>query len=310
MSDLRPTGSSSQKAEQWRARQAAADRAARHAAWAFSIAIVACLGLVVTYLAGGQTQVEGLLLFVAFFAIGIGLAVWVKRIVGPQEVVEDRYPMRSADEDRDRFEEAVEETLDQVGLGDRRRFLLRLLTGAGASLGLALLIPLRSLGPGPENELFFTAWTPGARLVDPEGRAIRAEDVVSDQVVTVFPEGHVGSADSQAVLVGTREGLLQRDQLVTETVDGMVVYSKICTHAGCPVGLYRARAGELLCPCHQSTFDVNRGAVPVSGPAGRALPQLPIGVNDQGFLVALGDFSAPVGPSFWNMTRTPRTPEA
>jgi ubiquinol-cytochrome c reductase iron-sulfur subunit len=101
-------------------------------------------------------------------------------------------------------------------------------------------------------------------------------------VTTVFPEGHEEGRSDWAP-------------------EGCLAYSKICTHAGCPVGLYRAEAGELLCPCHQSTFDVYTGAVPVFGPAARPLPQLPLDVNEEGYLVAQGDFSAPVGPSFWNL---------
>jgi ubiquinol-cytochrome c reductase iron-sulfur subunit len=121
----------------------------------------------------------------------------------------------------------------------------------------------------------------------------------------VLPEGEVGHADSQTLIIRVRPEDLQlaadrRDW----APDGVVAYSKICTHAGCPVGLYRAQAHELLCPCHQSTFDVLRGAVPVFGPAARPLPQLPLEVDDEGYLVARGDFPEPVGPSFWNMTHS------
>ena len=291
------------KGELWRERRRREDRAARWAAVSFLGAIVAAVGLIVVYVSGGQTQLEGLLLFLAFGAVGLGLGLWVKVIVGPEVVVEERYPMRSAEDDRAAFQELYEASLGEAVSGGRRRFLLRLLTGAGASLGLALLIPLRSLGPGPENELFSTAWRAGARLVTAEGQPVRAEEVIADQVLTVFPEGHTGSADSQAILVGLREARFDASQLDQPTVPGMVVYSKICTHAGCPVGLYRAAVGELLCPCHQSTFDVNRGAKVLSGPAGRPLPQLPIDVDDDGYLIALSDFREPVGPSFWNMTR-------
>jgi ubiquinol-cytochrome c reductase iron-sulfur subunit len=118
----------------------------------------------------------------------------------------------------------------------------------------------------------------------------------------VFLEGAVDSADSQTQLIRVEEDLLELEADRREwSVDGVVGYSKICTHAGCPVGLYRAEAHELLCPCHQSTFDVLRGAVPVFGPAARALPQLPLDVDGEGFLIARGDFAEPVGPSFWNV---------
>ncbi|MBW3619149.1 MAG: ubiquinol-cytochrome c reductase iron-sulfur subunit [Actinobacteria bacterium] len=289
------------KADRWRRQREREDRAARWAAVCFLVAIVAALSLFAVYVSGGQVQLEGLALFVAFAGVGLGIAIWVRVIVGHEEVIEERYPMRSDDAEREAFEELYEATLGEAGVGGRRRFLVRLLTGAGASLGLALLIPIRSLGPGPENDLFRTEWDAGARVVDAEGEPLRAEDISPDQVVTVFPEGATGSADSQAILVGLRTDV--ETDLRQPTVDGIVVYSKICTHAGCPVGLYRAAVGELLCPCHQSTFGVYNGAVVLSGPAGRPLPQLPIALDDDGYLVALGDFVEPVGPSFWNMTR-------
>ncbi|MBW3658991.1 MAG: Rieske (2Fe-2S) protein [Actinobacteria bacterium] len=289
------------KADQWREQRKREDRAARWAAVSFLVAIVASLALFVVYISGGQAQLEGLTLFIAFGAVGVGLAIWVRVIVGPEEIVEDRYPMRSEDADRDAFEELYQSTMGEVTVGGRRRFLLRLLTGAGLSLGLALLIPIRSLGPGPRNELFRTEWGEGVRVVDEEGEPLRPEDISPDQVVTVFPEGATGSADSQAVLVGLRKDV--PTDLRQPTVEGIVVYSKICTHAGCPVGLYRAAVGELLCPCHQSTFGVYDGAEVLSGPAGRPLPQLPIEVDREGYLVAISDFRVPVGPSFWNLTR-------
>lgn len=293
-------------------RRAVEDRATRQAAVAFGVAIVAALALLVVYLTGGDTQAEGVLLFVTFAAVGVGLGIWVRVIVGPRAVVEDRYPMHSGEQDRRAFEAAFEETLGETVVGGRRRFLLRLLGGVGVSLGVALTAPLLSLGPifssGARNELFITAWRPGVRLATPEGEELKVDDVVVDQLVTVFPSGSDNPADAQAVLIGTRPELLDRTTLAAPdgTVEGrLVCYSKICTHAGCPVGLYRAAAGQLLCPCHQSTFDVNEGAKVLSGPTGRPLPQLPIGVDDDGYLVALGDFTEPVGPSFWNMTHTP-----
>lgn len=291
--------------------QAREDRATRLAAIAFGVAIVASLGLLAVYMGGGDTQWEGVLLFLTFAAVGLGLGVWVRVAIGPEVIVEDRYPMRSTDEARQAFESEFEASVGEVTAGGRRRFLLRMLGGVGASLGLALTAPLLSLGPvfstGARNELFVTDWRRGVRLATPEGEALRPEDVVMDQIVTVFPLGADNPADAQAVLVGTRPGLLDPDGLPIPdgVVEGLVCYSKICTHAGCPVGLYRASAGELLCPCHQSTFDVYDGARVLSGPTGRPLPQLPIGVDEDGFLIALGDFSEPVGPSFWNLTRGP-----
>ena len=83
------------------------------------------------------------------------------------------------------------------------------------------------------------------------------------------------------------------------TVDGIICYSKICTHVGCPISLYERTTHHLLCPCHQSTFDLGDAGRVVFGPAARALPQLPLTVDDEGYLVARSDFTEPVGPSFW-----------
>lgn len=291
------------RGEAWKRQRDREDRAARQAAIAFFVAILASLALVVVYALGGQTQLEGTLLFVAFAGVGVGLGVWVKVIIGPETLVEDRPLMSAGPDQRETFVQDYEASLGKAISGGRRRFLIRLLMGVAASLGLALLIPIGSLGPGPANELFTTSWRNGRRLVDLEGSPIRPEDVVADQVVTVFPADHVGEADAQTVLIGLRPDTPV--DLEYETVEGLVAYSKICTHAGCPVGLYRARVGELLCPCHQSTFGVYRGAIPLSGPAGRPLPQLPLGVDDEGYLVALSGYREPVGPTFWNVTRDP-----
>lgn len=288
------------RGEEWQRQREREDRAARQAAFAFIVAIVAALGLFVVYVLGGQTQLEGTLLFVSFAGLGVGLGIWVKVVIGPQELVEDRPLMQSQQEHREAFASEYDEAVDEAGIAGRRRFLIRLLMGAGASLGLALLIPLRSLGPGPERELFTTAWRRGSRLVDVDGRPVLASDVIADQVLTVFPENHLGEADAQTILVGLRPG--REAELEYDTVANIVAYSKICTHAGCPVGLYRASQGELLCPCHQSVFDVYDHARVLSGPAGRGLPQLPLGTDDEGFLIALSEYPEPVGPTFWNLT--------
>lgn len=283
-------------------------RASRVAALAFGISILAGIALVIVYVNGGDTQAEGVLLTLAFGGIGVGLGVWVKVIIGHELVIEPRHPMRSDASDRKAFEDEFDQARNSVGSPDRRRFLGRLLAGAGISLGLALTVPFLSLGPifsrGARDELFETAWTSGKRLVTTEGQEIHIEDFEPDQIATVFPQGEGTPADSQAVLINVREGRLVASAMPDPdgVVGTLVCYSKLCTHAGCPVGLFRASEGQLICPCHQSLFDVNAGAAVLSGPAGRPLPQLPIGVDDEGYLVALGDFSAPVGPSFWNMT--------
>jgi ubiquinol-cytochrome c reductase iron-sulfur subunit len=262
---------------------------------AFVVSMLASIGLVVVYAAGGDRTAEGVLLGLALGGLGAGIVLWTRLIdSGPE--TEEREPLESSPED-----EREPINLRPEGI-TRRSLLVRLVFGAGGALAAALAIPTLSLGPRPGASLFRTGWHAGVRVVGEDGVPIRPIDLPLEGVRTVFPEGAVDSADSQTQLIRVEEDLLELEADRREwSVDGVVGYSKICTHAGCPVGLYRAEAHELLCPCHQSTFDVLRGAVPVFGPAARALPQLPLDVDGEGFLIARGDFAEPVGPSFWNV---------
>jgi ubiquinol-cytochrome c reductase iron-sulfur subunit len=151
-----------------------------------------------------------------------------------------------------------------------------------------------------------TAWRRGSLVVDETGGPVRVDTIALNGVVTVFPEGHVGANDAQAIIVRVEDTLLDLPAgRETWAPLGNVCYSKLCTHAGCPVGLFLAQYKQLQCPCHYSAFDVLRGAVPVFGPATTPLPQLPLYVDDSGYLRALGGFSAPVGPGFWNRGKSP-----
>jgi ubiquinol-cytochrome c reductase iron-sulfur subunit len=262
---------------------------------AFVVSMLASIGLVVVYAAGGDRTAEGILLGLALGGLGAGIVLWT-RLIDSDPETEEREPLESSPED-----EREPINLRPEGM-TRRSLLVRLVFGAGGALAAALAIPTLSLGPRPGASLFRTGWRTGVRVVDEDGEPIRPLDLPLEGVLTVFPDGAVGSADSQTQLIRVEEDLLDLEADRREwSVDGVVGYSKICTHAGCPVGLYRAEAHELLCPCHQSTFDVLRGAVPVFGPAARALPQLPLDVDGEGYLIARGDFVEPVGPSFWNV---------
>ena len=121
-------------------------------------------------------------------------------------------------------------------------------------------------------------------------------------MLTVFPEGFVDAADSQTILtrVGP-EDVRPFPGRESWSPDGYLAFSKVCTHAGCPVGLYEAQTHRLFCPCHQSVFDVLDAARPTAGPAARPLPQLPLEVDPQGNLRSQSDFTEPVGPAFWNL---------
>ena len=282
------------------------ERVQMRAAACFVVATLAAIGLAVVYWEGGEPQAEGVLLAVSLGGIGIGIVLWAKHFMPDEEVVEDRHPMASTEEEVAAFAEdfrSGESTLRG------RRVLVATAGGACAALGVAILFPIRSLGPRPGRGLKETAFRQGdLRLVGEDGAPVRPDDVEPGGFLTVYPDGHTDSADAPTLLIRLRE---DRDLDEFEphpgredwTVENLVAYSKICTHAGCPVGLYQSELGLLLCPCHQSTFDVMRWAQPVFGPAARALPQLPLALDEQGFVIATGDFSSPTGPGFWDRER-------
>jgi len=265
----------------------------------FALTALTGLALLGLYIAGGQPQLEGLLLALCLGSLGIGIILWSQELMPERQVEEPRHRLASDPGGRAALAEAIEE---EAGF-TRRRFLIRMLLTAVGGLAAALAIPVFSLGPAPGRELFTTSWRRGSRLVGLDGQPIRAADLAVDAVTTVFPEGHAGDAQAQTLLIRVPADLLRLppDRAVWAP-EGYVAYSKVCTHAGCPVGLYRAAERRLICPCHQSTFDVLDGARPVFGPAARPLPQLPIQLQPDGTFVALGDFDEPIGPSFWNMT--------
>ena len=213
-------------------------------------------------------------------------------------MVGDREPLGSSRDERAAFEASFER--EELAL-ERRTFLVRLLLGAVGALGLALLFPIRSLGPSPGRTLETTAWAPGKRLMREDGSLVRVGDLEVGGIVTAFPEDRPDAADSQIVVVRVDASQLRpRPGREDWSPAGHVAYSKICTHVGCPVGLYRQTTHALLCPCHQSTFDVLDGARPIFGPATRSLPQLPLMVVENGVLAARSDFTEPVGPGYWN----------
>jgi ubiquinol-cytochrome c reductase iron-sulfur subunit len=269
----------------------------RTAPIALVLSALAALGLAVVYIAGGDAQAEGALLAISIGGIGIALGIWGRELGTGHRAVDERPPLRSARTSREEFLESLERGETEIG---RRSLLVRLFAVAGGALGIAALFPLRSLGPTPGNALRRTAWREGSRATV-GGTPVRAADLDIGSVLTVFPEGDDGAEDSATLLIRVEPELLRLGpERMAWAPDGLVAYSKLCTHVGCPVGLYRETTHELLCPCHQSTFDVLRGAEPVFGPATRSLPQLPIRIDEEGFVVALSDYPEPVGPSFWN----------
>jgi ubiquinol-cytochrome c reductase iron-sulfur subunit len=258
---------------------------------------LAALGLAGVYIAGGQPQAEGALLGIALTGIGVALILWARGLSTEGEVMAERGTLGGEEEVAEEVEEKIEEVTDEPG----RRSVLKLFWAAGGALALSAVFPIRSLGPAPGRALLTTAWRPGVRLVNEEGRPVRLDSLEVGGTLTAFPEGAQHAADAQVVLVRVEDGALKpRPGREDWAPQGYVAYSKICPHVGCPVGLYQSDTHELLCPCHQSTFDVLDGARPRFGPATRSLPQLPLAVDREGFLSAQADFDEPVGPGFWN----------
>jgi quinol---cytochrome c reductase iron-sulfur subunit len=265
----------------------------------FALAFLAGIALLFVYLLGGQTQVEGVLLMVCLGGIGLGIVLWAHHLMPTRIHIEPRGSVATTPEEMQRFEDALTE---EAGFS-RRTVLIGALLGAFAGLGAALAIPVFSLGPAPGRSLFETAWREGLALAPPDGTPEQVADLPIGGVFTVFPDGDTTDPNAATLLIRVEPELLRLDPVAAEWApDGYIAFSKICTHAGCPVGLYRASQHTLICPCHQSEFDVLHGAQPISGPAARPLPQLPIARREDGTFVALGDFPEPVGPSFWNMT--------
>lgn len=265
--------------------------------FAFAASIIGSAIFAAAYALGAGPHVEGLGLFIALAGLAFGVILWSLRAIPQEQVVDHRddYPSDAAA--RAKAASELEHGLDEL---DRHGFLLTFLFGALGALGLAALFPLRSLAPGFGTKLYSTKWRAGARLVREDGTAVRTADFTVGSIMTVFPEGSVGDARSQTLLLRLPPGVLHASpDRATWSPDGYVAFSKVCTHAGCPVGLYLAAKYELLCPCHQSVFNVAQQAKPISGPAARALPQLPLQVANDGYLEAQSDFTEPIGPGFW-----------
>lgn len=253
--------------------------------------IAAASGVVfaVSLLAGAPMEVYGTAIAVGAIALAFAL----------RRVAISTYPHVQATEER-HPREALGEPIAEVQPVARRPLLRRTLWfGAGTFL-VSLLAPIAALGPGGPREQVRTErrtdWDEGVRLTDERGELLRPDDIPAGGFATVFPEGFAHRDSASVVLLRLSSGQVESPARSEWVVDGdLVAYSKLCTHMGCPVGLFRTGDDVLFCPCHQASFDAARGAAPVFGPASRALPQLPLGVGDDGYLVALGDFTEDVG---------------
>lgn len=308
---------------------AAEKRAERQVATMFGIAALMSVLFVVVYFSfevgenldtflglGASHLFLGLTLGTALLLIGIGAIQWARKLMSDVEIVEYRHSASSTDEDRAGAVAALNAGVSDSGIG-RRPLIRNSLLGALAMLGLPAIVALRDLGPLPGDVLTRTVWREGMRIVnDVSGLPIRPDEVEIGQLVNAEPAIFYATDESGEPVMHAHEVLVEKakaavilvrmqpEEIVDEQsanwgVEGILCYSKICTHVGCPISLWEQQTHHLLCPCHQSTFDLADGARVIFGPAGHPLPQLPMAVDDEGYLIATSDFLEPVGPSYW-----------
>ncbi|MEX1209462.1 MAG: Rieske 2Fe-2S domain-containing protein [Candidatus Nanopelagicales bacterium] len=310
----------------------AARRAERQVASLFILSMVMVVLFVVAYVAidpyvniyvpvfgeiGYQNFALGLTFGLGVFCIGAGAIQWAKKLMPDTEVVQERHSLRSTKHEDVEAAEQYERGKEESGFG-QYRIIRRTLIAALVFFPIPLIVMLRDLwspknggfGPSPVVLLSQTAWVEGMPIVtDGTYVKIRPEDIPVGGLVSALPEDieriqkeeHNLNARGKAAIILVR---MEPDEIRAQQGEGwdfqgILAYSKICTHVGCPIALYEHRTHHLLCPCHQSTFDLADAGNVIFGPAARRMPQLPIGVDEEGFLVARAPFAEPVGPSFW-----------
>ncbi|MGY1827143.1 MULTISPECIES: cytochrome bc1 complex Rieske iron-sulfur subunit [unclassified Blastococcus] len=301
-------------------------RAVRQVGWTFALAGVFAFLFLVVYVGSGWflpewswaeegttwsalfTPLLGLCMGLSLTLVGAGLVLYTKKLLPHETAVQDKHD--GSHFDRVTTGATLVGGYHNSGL-PRRKLITRSLAFMGAGVGVMLLAPLGGLinNPSRGNTLGRTAWAEGVRLLRDDGSPVRPGDQEPGSLETVFPAVPGGNrlTDAATMLIRLRpEQVLQdepREGQADFSYGDYVAYSKICTHAGCPVSLYEQETGRILCPCHQSQFLVTAGAKPIFGPATRSLPQLPITVDDEGFFVARSDYIEAVGPTYWNRER-------
>lgn len=291
--------------------------------WQYSSAATADHGLYVFY-----TPVLGLTIGLAILGVGVGAIAYSKKFIPEEISVQQRHIGGSPEVDQKTTIAVLNDSLQSSGI--MRRSLIKRSLGFGAgALGIMAVIPLGGLVKNPWAEgatspLWTSGWTPTNNekiyLRRDTGRhddvaLVRPEDLDGGAIETVFPFRESERGNTEALLAALHRSdnpvmlIRLRPDAATTVVKrsgqedfnygDYYAYSKICTHLGCPTSLYESQTNRILCPCHQSQFDLLNYAKPIFGPAARPLPQLPISVDGDGYLVAKGDFIESIGPAFW-----------
>lgn len=264
----------------------------------FCVAVGAAIGFLFAYWNNGSHASLGGTMALSMGAFGAALVVGAHRLMNDEQVIEGREILASPESER----EAVSIEFVAEHSVRRRRLLIGMSAAVLAAFAASIISLFRSLGKPPGPSLMATVWKRDDRLVTIEGRPVSIDTLQNGSTVSVYPENRIGAEDAQAVLVRVKEELLRLPpERANWAPGGYLAYSRVCTHAGCSVGVYEAETCLLQCPCHQSTFDVLAAARPTGGPAARPLPQLPLYMDEDGNLRAGGGFSEPPGPGFWGM---------
>ncbi|MFG3255945.1 Rieske 2Fe-2S domain-containing protein [Streptomyces sp. NPDC048172] len=304
----------------------AAKRSERTVALMFTVSMLATVAFIASYVAFpidkivyvwplGRVSILnlslGLTLGIALFFIGAGAVHWARTLMSDEEMVDERHTVAADPETEAKVKADFLQGAKESGFG-RRKLIRNTMFGAVALVPLSGVVLLRDLGPMPGDKLTHTLWRKGKLLVNENtNEPLRPEDVSVGSLTFARPEGleHDNEefnneiAKAALMIVRLEPGDIKDKKELDWSHEGIVAYSKICTHVGCPVSLYEQQTHHVLCPCHQSTFDLSDGARVIFGPAGHPLPQLKISVNKDGYLEALGDFEEPVGPAYWERKR-------
>ncbi|MGB9377412.1 MAG: Rieske 2Fe-2S domain-containing protein [Mycobacteriales bacterium] len=248
------------------------------------------------------TPMLGIFMTLGLGGLGIAIIGYAKWLLPYEESVQTRHDGRSEEFDRTTTSATMLEMVAATEIG--RRSLIKRTLGLSVLGVTALAIaPLGGLIKKPGRALYTTPWKAGVRLVRDDGTPIKPADLKAGGFETVYPDVPHAKlrSDTPTLLIRLRPDAPVKIRKGRESFHygDYYAYSKICTHAGCPVGLFEQQTNKLLCPCHQSQFEVLDGCRPVFGPASRSLPQLSIGVDEEGYFVARGDYTEPVGPAFW-----------
>ncbi len=300
----------------------AAKRSERTVAFLFTLSMLATVGFIASFVVFPVDKIVyiwpfghvsalnfslGMTLGLALFLIGTGAVHWARTLMSDVEVADDRHAIEAEPEVKAKVMADFAAGAKESAIG-RRKLIRNTMFGALALVPLSGVVLLRDLGPLPEKKLRSTLWAKGKLLVNMNtDEPLRPSDVTVGSLTFAKPEGldeHDHGFQNEIAKAALMIVRIQPDDIKDKrelewSHEGIVAYSKICTHVGCPISLYEQQTHHVLCPCHQSTFDLSDGARVIFGPAGHALPQLRIGVNEEGYLEALSDFEEPVGPAFW-----------